>query len=84
MLSFLRSKGVKPEHAYLAGFASIGGSLASWLLSRIIPSDSKSQSDRWGIFIGEWAPTFFAIGVALKLEEGPAEKAKDALESIKS
>ena len=32
-------------------------------------SNDKAQSDRWGIFVGHWAPTFFALGVALKLEE---------------
>ena len=31
--------------------------------------DDKPQSDRWGIFIGHWAPTFFALGIALKHEE---------------
>ncbi|WP_398864471.1 hypothetical protein [Streptomyces pakalii] len=23
------------------------------------------RDDRWGIFVGEWAPTFFALGLAL-------------------
>ena len=31
--------------------------------------DSCAQADRWGLFVGEWAPTFFAIGIALGLEE---------------
>lgn len=30
---------------------------------------SRAQADRWGLFVGEWAPTFFAIGIALRLEE---------------
>ncbi|MCU7827256.1 hypothetical protein KSNIM_37610 [Kitasatospora sp. DSM 101779] len=23
------------------------------------------RADRWGIFVGEWAPTFFCLGLAL-------------------
>lgn len=69
MIEKLHEAGIKSEYAYLGGFGSIGLSLVSWLISRAKPKDSKAQSDRWGIFIGHWAPTFFAIGIALKLEE---------------
>jgi len=65
----LHRLGVRSEWAYVGGFASIGASLASWAISRNKTGDSKAQSDRWGIFIGHWAPTFMALGVALKLEE---------------
>ena len=30
---------------------------------------SRAQADRWGLFVGEWAPISFAIGSALRLEE---------------
>lgn len=60
--------GIRSSHAYIAGFVSVGLSFASWLMSRK-KKDSRDQSDRWGLFIGEWAPTFFALGVGLKLEE---------------
>lgn len=60
--------GFRSEYAYALGFASIGLSIAAWLLSRL-KKDERAQSDRWGIFIGHWAPTFFAIGLALKQEE---------------
>lgn len=60
--------GVRSNHLYIAGLASVVLSFASWLLSRG-KDDSKSQSDRWGLFVGEWAPTFLALGVGLKLEE---------------
>ncbi len=65
----LSTLGLRSDYAYIGGFASIGFSLASWLLSRNKTGDDKAQSDRWGIFIGHWAPTFMALGVALKLEE---------------
>jgi hypothetical protein len=64
----LSDAGIKSEWAYLGGFASIGLSLTTWLISRG-KGDDKPQSDRWGIFIGHWAPTFFALGIALKHEE---------------
>ncbi|WP_282828631.1 hypothetical protein [Gulosibacter sediminis] len=65
----LASLGVRSNHLYIAGLASVGVSLVSWLVSRGKRNDSKAQSDRWGIFVGQWAPTFFAIGVGLKLHE---------------
>lgn len=61
--------GIRSEYAYIAGFASIILSIFAWLTSRARKSDDKAQSDRWGIFVGHWAPTFFAIGLALKAEE---------------
>jgi hypothetical protein len=62
--------GIQSKHAYIAGFASIVVALVAWLRARgKAQSADKAQSDRWGLFIGHWAPTFFAIGIALKHEE---------------
>ncbi|WP_229802865.1 hypothetical protein [Planobispora rosea] len=61
--------GVKSGMMYTAGIASIGLSFASWLTSKNVENASLARADRWGIFIGEWAPTFFAMGVALRIEE---------------
>ena len=69
MLSMLKDVGVTSNHMYTAGFASIGLTFAKWAMSAMKPKDSRAQADRWGLFVGEWAPTFFAIGIALKLEE---------------
>ncbi|GAA1133924.1 hypothetical protein [Citricoccus alkalitolerans] len=68
MLKKLSEMGVKSGYLYTAGFASIGLTFMSWAASRG-KMDSKAQSDRWGLFVGEWTPTFFALGTALKLEE---------------
>lgn len=65
----LSEGGFRSEWAFLGGFVSIGMSALSWLLSRGKKTDDRAQSDRWGIFVGHWAPTFFALGIALKLEE---------------
>ncbi|GGT31897.1 hypothetical protein [Streptomyces chromofuscus] len=59
----LHEAGVRSEHAYLAATASIGLSLVSWLTSS--RNGSLQRADRWGILVGEWAPTFFGVGLAL-------------------
>ena len=64
----LGARGVRSNDLYGAGRAAVGLSCLSWLVSRG-KDDAKAQSDRWGIFVGQWAPTLFAIGVGLKLEE---------------
>ena len=69
MIKQLHEVGVRSEHVYLGGFASIALSFVSYFVSRKVKGDDKAQADRWGIFVGHWAPTFFALGVALRLEE---------------
>ncbi|MFK0074677.1 hypothetical protein [Arthrobacter woluwensis] len=69
MLNQLNRLGVKSDYAFVGGFVSIGLSFGSWLVSRAKRGDSKAQSDRWGLFIGHWAPTLLTLGVALRLEE---------------
>lgn len=69
MIKKLHEAGARSEWAYAAGFASIGLSYLSYFVSRAKKGDDKAQSDRWGIFVGHWAPTFFALGVALRMEE---------------
>ncbi|MER6261120.1 MULTISPECIES: hypothetical protein [Streptomyces] len=69
----LHDAGVTSEHAYLAGTASIGLSLVSWLTSS--RTEDLERADRWGIFVGEWAPTFFALGLALANYEDPRRPA---------
>ncbi|MFF0658179.1 MULTISPECIES: hypothetical protein [Micromonospora] len=69
MLERLHESGIRAEHAYLAGFVSIGLSATSWFLSKHMERAGVARADRWGIFIGEWAPTFFAIGNGLRTYE---------------
>ncbi|MBA8826345.1 hypothetical protein FHX42_003721 [Saccharopolyspora lacisalsi] len=69
MLGKLSDAGVTSEMMFTAGFASIGASFVSWMVSAKGKKEALDRSDRWGIFIGEWAPTFFALGVGLRLEE---------------
>lgn len=69
MLNMVSKLGLKSDHLIIAGLASIVATFAIHFFSRAAQGDSKAQADRWGIFIGEWAPSFFALGTALKLEE---------------
>lgn len=66
MIKKLHDMGLRSEHAYLMAAASIGLSMASWFTSlRAEPGAGLDRADRWGIFVGEWAPTFFGLGLAL-------------------
>lgn len=69
MIKKLHELGIKSDYAYIAALGSIGLSYASYLTSRAKKGHDKAQSDRWGIFIATWAPTLFAFGTALRLEE---------------
>lgn len=66
MIRQLHEMGIRSEHAYTAAFASIGLSVLSWVTSlQAEQGKGIARADRWGIFVGEWAPTFFGLGVAL-------------------
>lgn len=54
---------------FIAGMLSIVGSNVAHFRSRAMADDSKAQADRWGLFVGEWAPTLFALGAGLKVDE---------------
>ncbi|MGA3523625.1 hypothetical protein [Melissospora conviva] len=69
MLKKLHESGVKSEHCYMAGFASIGAAYLSWLISKNLEKAEIDRADRWGIFVGQWAPTFFALGNGLAMYE---------------
>ncbi|WP_146341609.1 MULTISPECIES: hypothetical protein [Nesterenkonia] len=65
MLQTIHDLGFRSEHAYNAALISVGVSAGSWVISRFAGDESKPQADRWGIFVGHWAPTFFGLGLAL-------------------
>ncbi|MFB9377077.1 hypothetical protein ACFFKU_02280 [Kineococcus gynurae] len=66
MIEKLHDAGVRSEWAYAAGFASIGLSFVAWTLSKKVEDAGTDRADRWGIFVGHWAPTFFGVGNALR------------------
>jgi hypothetical protein len=59
MLLRLKSLGLSPDLSYLAGFASVAASIAIWNAKK---GRDEAHAERFGIFVGLWAPTFFAIG----------------------
>ncbi|MFC0553696.1 hypothetical protein ACFFHJ_22645 [Planotetraspora thailandica] len=72
--------GLRSNMMYTAGLASVGLSVVSWVLSQRYESAGTDRADRWGLFVGEWAPTLFAMGVALRLEEMRSEKERGTAE----
>jgi hypothetical protein len=73
MIRIMRKVGITSPILYTAGLVSIGLSVTSWLMSRNLESKGIDRADRWGIFIGQWAPTFFALGNAMRMEEEMGE-----------
>ena len=47
MIKKLHDFGVRSEHAYIGGFASIGLTYLSYFASRKKKGDDKAQADRW-------------------------------------
>ena len=45
----------------LLGFASIVGSIAIWYATGATSPESQAHAERFGIFVGLWAPTFFIL-----------------------
>lgn len=76
IMKTLHDAGIRSEYAYTAGMGSIALSFVSWGISRLKSDDSKAQSDRWGIFVGHWAPTFMSVGLALAQYEQTLENKK--------
>jgi hypothetical protein len=59
---------MKPTHfkglskiCFVLGFASIIGSIAIWYLTGGQAIDTQAHGERFGIFVGLWAPTFFIL-----------------------
>lgn len=66
MISKLRSLGFSSGLSYLLGFASVAASIAIWNNKK---DTDTAHAERFGIFVGLWAPTFFAIGNGLDAVE---------------
>lgn len=69
LIKKLHETGIKSEHAYDAAVVSVGLSVAVWSTSLRAEKAGLDRADRWGIFVGMWAPTLFGLGNALRLYE---------------
>jgi hypothetical protein len=66
MINLLRKLNITSDLMYLAAAGSILLSIAAWFTRR---GDDPQQAERFGIFVGLWAPTFGILGRALQEEE---------------
>ena len=55
----LRKAGISSDVLQILGFASILGSIATWRTAK--GSGDAAHAERFGIFVGLWAPTFFVL-----------------------
>ena len=64
MLRKLKALGFSANLSYALGFLSVIGSIVVWFTQGgTNPEDLAGASgERFGIFVGLWAPTFMAIG----------------------
>lgn len=62
MIKLMKKVGLSQDLMYALGLASVGASIAIWNTRK---GDDKANAERFGIFVGLWAPTFFAIGNGL-------------------
>lgn len=84
MIKLMRRAGISSDMLYTAGIASIAASMAAWAASLGTERAGIGRADRWGIFVGEWAPTFFALGVAMRIEEEwGEERPNEKIEKMK-
>ncbi len=47
--------------SFISGFASIIASIAVWAMAKGESAEEKAHGERFGIFVGLWAPTFFIL-----------------------
>ena len=68
MLAQLMHKaGITSDVLQVLGFASVLGSIATWRTAK--GSGDSAHAERFGIFIGLWAPTFFALAGQVAVAE---------------
>ena len=62
--------GISSDVLQVLGFASIFASIATWRTAK--GAGDEAHAERFGIFVGLWAPTFFALAgqVAHAEEQG--------------
>ena len=59
---------------FIGGFLSILGSIFMWYITRGDMSvESLAHAERFGIFVGLWAPTFFILSSRFDRYEEKAE-----------
>jgi hypothetical protein len=63
MLRKLKSLGYSANLSYALGFLSVSASIVIWFTQGGTDGgEAGASGERFGIFIGLWAPTFMSIG----------------------
>jgi hypothetical protein len=63
----LRNTGISSDVLQLAAMGSIAASILTWRSAKA--KGDSAHGERLGIFIGLWAPTFFALSDAVAQDE---------------
>ncbi len=63
MVDTLEKVGVTPSVAYASAGVSVLLSIAIWALRR---GEDRANSERFGIFVGLWAPTLMVVGKVME------------------
>ncbi len=71
LLKSLKNVGLSSDMAYIASLASVGLSIAIWSVKK---QEGRAEAERFGIFVGLWAPTLAIFANALQAEEKAAEE----------
>ena len=66
----LQEAGITSDMAYAATAGSILLSIGIWSAYK---NDEPGHAERFGIFVGLWAPTFAILGLALEMQEESVE-----------
>jgi hypothetical protein len=67
VINLIKKIGLTQDLLYVLGLASVGASIAIWNAKK---GDDHAHAERFGIFVGLWAPTFFAIANGLANDRG--------------
>ncbi|NDJ60194.1 MAG: hypothetical protein GYB67_03665 [Chloroflexi bacterium] len=73
MIKQIRSIGLNSTTVYFASYASVALSIAIWFLRR---GDDRANAERFGIFVGLWAPTLMTLAKVIEdaeREEGGSQ-----------
>lgn len=66
LITSIRKMNITSEMAYIAAGASIALSIGIWILNQ---DDDRPHAERFGIFVGLWAPTLAILGSVIEQDE---------------
>ena len=68
----MKDIGISSDLLQVLGFASVFASIATWRTAA--GSGDSAHAERFGIFVGLWAPTFFALAGQVAIAEANEAK----------